>query len=270
MTSAPIDTFGNKRTNHTVSTDIIASAEEGSPCKDELVTVHDVRYCVPLGVSTHVTRTLRSGKVWEQATHAAIEDYINNVSQHGDAVTMGLFVGDFLPHLSKLVGNDYRVWGLEPNPYNYALARGTVWENGLKNIWIANAGCGEDSGTGPLSFCLERYGRPCGGLCGFRQSMKECTKKALVRVVALDDIIPVERRVILIHLDVEGFELNVLRGAKRIIKAWKPFIIVESGWQGWRAKPEIDFMRQIGYHESKRMDENIGFVHRDDVAEVTP
>jgi FkbM family methyltransferase len=54
-------------------------------------------------------------------------------------------------------------------------------------------------------------------------------QKITVRKARLDDLIPSNQRINLIKIDVEGGELPVLQGAKRIITENKPYIIFESG-----------------------------------------
>lgn len=51
----------------------------------------------------------------------------------------------------------------------------------------------------------------------------------LVKVDKLDNILPHDYKVDLIKIDVEGGELNVMRGAINTLKTQKPFIIFEHG-----------------------------------------
>jgi hypothetical protein len=48
----------------------------------------------------------------------------------------------------------------------------------------------------------------------------------------LDDVVPVDRAVGLIKMDVEGAELRVLRGGARVLKAHHPLIIFEATKSG--------------------------------------
>lgn len=50
-----------------------------------------------------------------------------------------------------------------------------------------------------------------------------------VRTAPLDSIIPEERRIDLIKIDVEGAQLQVLRGAAHTIKRCRPYIVFEHG-----------------------------------------
>lgn len=48
-----------------------------------------------------------------------------------------------------------------------------------------------------------------------------------VPTARLDDVLPPELRIALIKVDVEGAELDVLRGAKQTIEKWRPALIIE-------------------------------------------
>jgi FkbM family methyltransferase len=47
-------------------------------------------------------------------------------------------------------------------------------------------------------------------------------------VYRVDDVVPVDRDVGVIHLDVEGYEANVLTGAQATIARCRPLIILET------------------------------------------
>jgi hypothetical protein len=49
-----------------------------------------------------------------------------------------------------------------------------------------------------------------------------------VEVVTVDDVIPSERKISIIQLDVEGFEKPALAGALNSIQRCKPILILES------------------------------------------
>lgn len=53
------------------------------------------------------------------------------------------------------------------------------------------------------------------------------TRTIEVTVRRLDEVLDIDFQVDFMKVDVEGAELNVLEGAEKIIKKWKPFIIFE-------------------------------------------
>ena len=50
-----------------------------------------------------------------------------------------------------------------------------------------------------------------------------------VDVARLDDLLPDERRIDLIKVDVESWELPLLQGAARTLKRWQPHVVFEMG-----------------------------------------
>jgi FkbM family methyltransferase len=72
----------------------------------------------------------------------------------------------------------------------------------------------------------------------------------LVNIVAVDEVIPRDRQVSILQLDVEGFEESALAGAIRTIERCKPIIILEN-------LPDEDWMRDHVMHLGYRIDRNV-------------
>jgi len=73
--------------------------------------------------------------------------------------------------------------------------------------------------------------RPQRGLSGFRLTPlvgRTATVEAIeVATARLDDLLPPDRAVALLKVDVEGAELGALRGAAATIRRWRPAVIFE-------------------------------------------
>src|SRR4029077_11228960 len=70
------------------------------------------------------------------------------------------------------------------------------------------------------------------------------------KVTALDDIAKSE--VDIMKIDVEGHEVQVLKGARRLIEKWHPLIFLEAHWQelpmsGESAKSLEAILKDYGY-----------------------
>ena len=50
-----------------------------------------------------------------------------------------------------------------------------------------------------------------------------------VRVLKLDEVLPEDLPVRLIKIDVEGAELQVMRGAQAVLRRWHPYVVFEHG-----------------------------------------
>jgi hypothetical protein len=49
-----------------------------------------------------------------------------------------------------------------------------------------------------------------------------------VKIVAIDEVIPADRKISVLHLDVEGYEQQALTGALATIRRNRPFLILET------------------------------------------
>lgn len=58
---------------------------------------------------------------------------------------------------------------------------------------------------------------------------EETIEEIKVEMARLDDLVKLEQKIDLIKIDVEGAELQVLKGAEQLLKKWKPTIIFEHG-----------------------------------------
>jgi FkbM family methyltransferase len=106
---------------------------------------------------------------------------------------------------SLLLGASY-VYAFEPNKYKYKIM--------LENIFINNFG---DKVNANMSFVGDGTIKP------FNLQSTIETKEGL----PLDSLIPITHKIDWIKVDVEGYELEVIRGAQNIIKQHKPNLYIE-------------------------------------------
>jgi FkbM family methyltransferase len=71
-----------------------------------------------------------------------------------------------------------------------------------------------------------------------------------VMSIPLDTIEHQFNDISVVKIDVEGFELHVLRGMKHILQSHKPIVFVEI----WDENPVIEFMIEIGYILEKKIE----------------
>ncbi|HUE45195.1 MAG TPA: FkbM family methyltransferase [Aestuariivirgaceae bacterium] len=175
------------------------------------------RLCIPTATSHRPgVRIMLAGKVYEPLT---IEFICRNVGA-GDVIHAGAFCGDFLPALSKGVAG--KVWAFEPVPSNFACAQRTLEINGgLANVHLMNAGLSDAKGAARMT-TQDANGRDFGGSCRIDDA-----GDTSIETVRLDDVIPTDRQVSILHLDVEGHERDALRGGMEMIKRCRPILIIE-------------------------------------------
>lgn len=142
----------------------------------------------------------------------------------GDIIHAGAFFGDFIPALSKALVPQARLWAFEPNPGNFAAAQCTVALNGLANVTLTNAAL-SNRDEAILFRTKDDKGRSLGGLSHFVEA--EGPGVEAVQAAMLDYAVPLNRKVSILQLDVEGHEKQALKGAWHIVHRWRPILILE-------------------------------------------
>lgn len=140
------------------------------------------------------------------------------------------------------------VIGFEPDPYNYAVAKANSDRNALTNLNVLPYGLGETSSQVMLEV------RTPDNRGGNRIAPQGISGSSPVQIKRLDDVDEISSlfSIDLMKLDVEGYELKVLRGATNTIKKHKPILFVEVDDnnlidQGDSAKELILFLEASGY-----------------------
>lgn len=169
-----------------------------------------------------VAKTLLKGAVNEPRTLNLMRRLVGR----GDIVSGGAFIGDFLPPLVAALADDAFLHSFEPNPPAFDAANAVIALNSLQGVNLHAVAVGEAEGVLPLQVAAKN-GRPLGGMSKIVQdAIKGQTID--VPVKRIDDLVPKNRRVSIIQLDIEGFEWQALLGAKGIIERDRPIIILET------------------------------------------
>jgi FkbM family methyltransferase len=180
-------------------------------------------YCVPLA-SLHrpATQKILAGAVWEPETI----DLLVACGKGGDIVHAGTFFGDFLPALSACTSGT--VWAFEPHPENARCAELTKLINGLHNVELVKAGLGDRRATLSMEISDVR-GKPLGGASRIIDTSKTNRGRTVdIDIVTIDETVPIDRKVSVIQLDVEGYEQLALTGALATIRRCRPVIVLET------------------------------------------
>lgn len=193
-------------------------------------------YCVPTEyMSREVPQVLLKGEVYEPSTLKLFRRLTGSL----DIVSGGAFVGDFFPALSAALSADARLHSFEPNPLSYAAAQRTIELNNLTNIALHPVAVGEEPGTLPLQIS-KTNGQAMGARAKLIESAVE-GETVNVEVTTLSDLVPSDRKVGLLHLDIEGHEWSAILGGRRLIEENIPLIVLEA------SKPyqQRNFLREL-------------------------
>lgn len=201
-------------------------------------------FAVPTYVSDQlVAREILAGEVWEQDTLTFIERNYKG----GDIVHAGAFFGDFLPALSKTCQG--RVWAFEPNESYHLHAHITVQLNRLTNVTVFNGGLSDEQGESKLVNVYR--GRALGGESRIHNGMGDMD----IKLDRLDNVVPEDRHVSIVHLDVEEHELQALKGAEALIERCSPMLILET--------VPVQWVVDHGYKHIGKVDENYVLVREE-------
>jgi FkbM family methyltransferase len=165
---------------------------------------------------------------------------------------LGAHHGFYTLVASKRVGARGKVISFEPSPRERRALRLHLLLNRCRNVEVEELALGDEDTESDL-FVVEDYASGCNSLR--RPDVQASTSTLRVRVSCLDSWLAKRDigRVDFIKLDVEGAELNVLKGASRLLQREpRPVILAEVQdvrtlpW-GYRARDIIDHLVNRGY-----------------------
>lgn len=192
-------------------------------------------YCIPRKAAHRpACQAVLKGRVWEPETVRFLCEHAS-----GDIIHGGTFFGDFLPALSRHYDH---VWAFEPNRNSFMCAEVTIRLNELKNVTMSNAGMGKSRSS--ASLCTEQRGIYLGGASFIVEQPGD------IAIEPIDTAVPQDRRIGVIHLDVEGYEHAAIEGALNTIARWRPILVLET-------VPEI--VETLDYHQVAHINENYVF-----------
>ncbi len=130
-------------------------------------------------------------------------------------IDCGAYIGDSALMFARDYNPD-KIYSFEPNLDNYNFFLENIELNNLKNVIPINKGVGEKS-------CIVNFFSL--GVASYIPDEGGNTK---IKIISIDEFISKKNLTVgLIQMDVEGYELKVLKGAKETIKQFKPVLLLE-------------------------------------------
>lgn len=163
---------------------------------------------------------------------------LDTLLRPGDWVLdLGANVGHYTLRMSDLVGQAGRVIAVEPMPDTFALLASNTRLFDNANVSLLNVAVSDRVAT--VGIELPRFEQ---GLPNYYQA-RLTPAEARFSVLTLPiDALAIPKRVSLAKIDVEGHELPVLQGMRRLIERDHPVLIVETGDQA-----TTDLLHSLGY-----------------------
>lgn len=182
-----------------------------------------VRITMPTGDIMYAPGT-SAADIYDAARTYFYTCYLDQYFQHhtlqpGDVVIdIGAHIGCFAVPAARAVGASGHVYACEAIPTTSVALQHTIEANGLQNVTVVNRGLGSTAGSATFSVSggSSAHG-DLGGAGGDRATVEMGTLDALVQEYGLE-------RVDFLKIDVEGWEVEVLRGAVKTIQTHRPVI----------------------------------------------
>ncbi len=182
----------------------------------------------------------------ELPVQAAFEAHLD---RNGVFYDVGANVGFFTVIGAKLVGSGGSVVAFEPVGVNAALVHRNARLNGFENVDVIEQAVSHRSGTGEL--VLAEYSG--GSALSTTTPPPDATSAVDVDLITLDEFVDAGHPPpTLVKIDVEGTEIDVLRGMETILRRDRPVVICEiddASREGYNSKlmSSIEFVRAAGY-----------------------
>ncbi|MDP2683739.1 MAG: FkbM family methyltransferase [bacterium] len=141
------------------------------------------------------------------------KSFINSIKKGNTVFDIGANVGYYSVLASKLVGKDGKVFAFEPDSQNLKLLYKNLRINHCNNVVVSESALGNKQGKLTLTQDVSNPGES-------SLSVLKHGNKVLVDVITLDKFVKKQkiRTIDLIKMDVEGAELNVLRGGLKTLQ----------------------------------------------------
>jgi FkbM family methyltransferase len=171
----------------------------------------------------------------------------------GTFVDVGANQGFYTILASRRVGASGIVYAFEPAPTEARKLRANLRINRCRNVIVEQAALGATSGKAEFFMYLRHQGS-WSGLRKAAEDVDVAARVIEVAITSLDEYFaePPLERLDIMKIDVEGGELNVLRGAARTIQSMRPIILCEvesrrTGQWGYDASAIITELEAMDY-----------------------
>lgn len=139
------------------------------------------------------------------------EVFFNRFLQEGDVVVdAGAHLGTLTLTASVRVGDGGKVVACEPHPRTFTYLSKNIQDNGCCNVVLHNVAIGDRKQSTQMT-------------SQYVSDMNRITNEGgiSVHMTTLDELLPNEKEITLLKLDVEGYELQALHGATEVLHKTK-------------------------------------------------
>lgn len=156
-------------------------------------------------------------------------------------IEVGANIGTHTQVFSHMVGDNGKVFAFEPQRVVFQTLNANIALNSMTNVYTFQNALGSKKKEIFIPSINYEKNNNFGGISidGFEEGES-------VNQLTLDSFIKRFDSVKLVKIDVEGMESEVINGAKRFIKKFKPFLYIENDRQE-KSKELIELVQSLGY-----------------------
>jgi len=177
---------------------------------------------------------------------------------------VGTNVGETLLHFGKLVGDGGCVYGFEPDEKNFENVQQNIALNDFENLHVFNLGVSDRKASEKL-YRVDEHNLGMNRILSDEEA-KGFQDFVTIETDTLDHIVSENgiSQVDVIKIDIEGYEMHALRGARQMLERFKPKLFVEVGYSrliknGTSPTELVSFLDDLGYRiYHSETDEAIG------------
>jgi len=165
------------------------------------------------------------------------------IGSHDNMIEVGSNIGSHTVFIARDICPQGQVFAFEPRRIVFQLLCGNIALNGLTNVHAHQLGIGDKRETiaeAPLP--LEQAANIGAFAVGSIKGVGE--RLNLIHLDAMLETLPHIRA---IKADVEGYEINLLRGARKLIRRDRPFLYLENDRPD-KSEKLLTFISSLGYH----------------------
>lgn len=190
--------------------------------KMEIQTLHGVKLLIDPAKDKGVELALYQTGTYEKGTIQLLNDFLKTGSVFLD---IGANIGLMSTIASKLVGEYGHVYAVEANPKTIPVLQHNIALNQCANVELIPLALANEKGS---ALIYENWHVNRGGASLISQGD---TEGITINTDRLDTLFAIDSPVHLVKIDVEGFELEVLKGGKEWFKTQQPIFIIEVSTQ---------------------------------------
>jgi len=176
------------------------------------------------------------------------------VDSNDYVIDVGSNVGVYTKILSKWVGNQGRVYSIEPIPTTFEILTHNINRLKLNNINSINSAISDVAGIVTMEIPKNDLGIENHYLAQvIKAPILPSSEVYHIKSCTLDELFSCnQHRVSFIKIDTEGHELPCIKGARETISRWKPVLLIEISSDLAKKRSEgyqlNEILKKYGYH----------------------